>query len=317
MRRLNFTDSNNTWVFNENNWIFYIKKLFLFSKNYKVPNVDFFFFDNFLHTINITSINLMYLTITTAELLNFIITSNTKLIFNLFSQLSNYNNLLITIDISDSFNTNSTWNYILFFILNPLISGIFLILFLFIFNNSLHNDYGSVLENSRTFFLMLYEEFILLWVNFASIKFESYEEALCIIILWPWCIFLVFTHIFSIENNEVFFIFVEWGLPVVYGYLILIESIWLFGVYFLVYLNGGRGRKFLLVTLVEDLIAFIILLARVTLQVVRGIICGLYHDFFKELTEYIIDTWESYRLYAIWQVPFIKKYYPLDYIFFF
>jgi hypothetical protein len=64
----------------------------------------------------------------------------------------------------------------------------------------------------------------------------------------------------------------------------------LFGVYFLVYLNGGRGRKFLLVTLVEDLIAFIILLARVTLQVVRGIICGLYHDFFKELTEYIIDT---------------------------
>jgi hypothetical protein len=51
--------------------------------------------------------------------------------------------------------------------------------------------------------------------------------------------------------------------------------------------------------------------------VVRGIICGLYHDFFKELTEYIIDTWESYRLYAIWQVPFIKKYYSLDYIFFF
>jgi len=44
------------------------------------------------------------------------------------------------------------------------------------------------------------------------------------------------------------------------------------------------------ITLIEDVINFMILLARVTLQMVRGIICGLYHDFFREVTEYLIDT---------------------------
>ena len=156
-----------------------------------------------------------------------------------------------------------------------------------------------------------------MWVRFRGIKFESYEEAICIIIIWPWCIFLIFTHIFSPENNEIFFIFIEWGLPIIYGYLVLLESMILFGSYFFIYLNGARGRKLLFVTLIEDIISFIILLSRVTLQMVRGIICGLYHDFFRELIEYTVDTWESYWFYSNWQLPFFKNYYIIDFSMFF
>jgi hypothetical protein len=50
---------------------------------------------------------------------------------------------------------------------------------------------------------------------------------------------------------------------------------------------------------------------------VRGVICGLYHDFFRELIEYTIDTWESYWFYSGWQLPFFKNYYLIDFFFFF
>lgn len=179
------------------------------------------------------------------------------------------------------------------------------------------DEYSLVLERSRLIISILYEKYILTWINFAGIKFESYEEAICIIILWPWCVFLVFTHIFTLENNEVFFIFVEWGLPILYGYLVLLESLVLFGSYFFIYLNGARGRKFLIITIIEDLISFVILISRVTLQIIRGIICGLYHDFFREIIEFTIDNWEMYWFYINWKTPFIEQSYVMDYILFF
>jgi hypothetical protein len=104
--------------------------------------------------------------------------------------------------------------------------------------------------------------------------------------------------LFTVENNENFFIFVEWGLPVAYGFLILFESAWLFSTHLLIYLNGARGRRSLVVTLIEDCVALIILTSRITLQMIRGLICGFFHDFFREVSEYLIDTWELYIYYA-------------------
>ena len=309
--------SFNYTPFNENNWTFYLKEIFPFFKSFFnfFSEELLFLSDTILHSPY--SINLLYFSITYQEFINLNLAQISKTVTNLLTQLSNYNNFLLVIDLNNFFLSNQTFNLNLFYFFNFFITLTFLFFIFFIFYLNFHNDYGTILENYRTIFIMFYEEFILIWTRFASIKFESYEEALCILILWPWCIFLVFTHIFSSENNEIFFIFVEWGLPVVYGYLILIESIWLFGNFFFVYLNGARGRKLLLVTFIEDLISFAILLARVTLQMVRGIICGLYHDFFREITEYIIDTWEMYWFYANWQLPFLKNSFLFDLTLFF
>ena len=62
------------------------------------------------------------------------------------------------------------------------------------------------------------------------------------------------------------------------------------GCHIFVYLTGSRGRRSLFVVVLEDLIAFVILLSRVSLQIVRGIICGLYHDFFREIYELLTDN---------------------------
>lgn len=198
-----------------------------------------------------------------------------------------------------------------------LLSFIVLFLYLFLLIYKLHTEYGSTTESTKPNLMIRYNIFITSWLNFAGIKFESIEEAFSIIILWPWCIVLIFTHLFTIENNENFFIFVEWGLPVAYGFLILFESAWLFSTHLLIYLNGARGRRSLIATLLEDCVALVILVSRITLQMIRGLICGFFHDFFREISEYLIDTWELYVYYATWQVPFCKGSFSTDLVSFF
>jgi hypothetical protein len=143
-------------------------------------------------------------------------------------------------------------------------------------------------------FFYFYKKFLLVWVNFISIKFESYEESLTTFIFWPWCIFLIFTHLVEIENQEVFFIFIEWGLPIIYGFILISEYIFNFGKYIYIYLNGAKGRSIFIITLLEDFVAFSIIFARVSLQVIRGILCGFFHDFFRELSDFIFDVWEYF-----------------------
>lgn len=299
-------------IYNENNWGYIIKKLYLFYKNIILNSNNIlinYYTDN---SIKYYSNNILY------EDFNFLNNFfKTDVLFIIFNQSTiflyyflyfEFNNFIIN---SNNFNIN-LYTYLNFFFISMLFFIIiFFIVLIFFF------DYSAVQETTRIFFLILYEEFILIWIRIISIKFESIEEAICIIILWPWCIFLIFTHIFTVDNNEIFFIFIEWGLPIIYGYLILIENIILFGSYFFVYLNGSRNRKLLIITLIEDIISFIILLARITLQIVRGLICGLYHDFFRELIEFITDNWELYWFYVLWQVPFFKNYYSIDFFFFY
>ena len=49
-----------------------------------------------------------------------------------------------------------------------------------------------------------------------------------------------------------------------------------------VYLMGIRTRKFILINMIEDLVAIIIMVARVSLQMVRGIIVGMFHLICRE-----------------------------------
>jgi hypothetical protein len=111
-----------------------------------------------------------------------------------------------------------------------------------------------------------------------------------------------------IDNNEIIFIFVEWGLPVVYGFFLLVEHLWNFGSHFFIYLNGGRGRRSLVITLVEDILTFFIVIIRVCLQVVRGLLCGFFHNFFRELADKILNIYHLYCFYSDWDIPFIRSY---------
>ncbi len=64
--------------------------------------------------------------------------------------------------------------------------------------------------------------------------------------------------------------------------LLLFEHVWDFGVYICVYLMGVRGRKSLLLNVLEDLVATIIMVARVILQAIRGLIVGMFHFICRE-----------------------------------
>lgn len=320
--RLIYSNNPDVWFMDENNWNVLLSKLTPYIKQklmYNSEAVDYFFNDDnwVYYLFNYNNIDLTILPINYTELYLLNTISITGTVIVLFDQITNILYNYYILDLNNNLIHYNSINTVLTNVSSYFISLLFLSLIIFIFLTKFHQDYGTVNENDRTFFGILYEEFILVWTNLAGIKFESYEEALCVLVFWPWCIFLIFTHIFTVENSEIFFIFIEWGVPVIYGYLILIESMWLFGTYFFVYLSGAKGRRVLTITLFEDVVNFLILIARVTLQMVRGIICGLYHDFFREATEYLIDTWEMYWYYVSGQLPFCKNSYVTDFLLFF
>lgn len=169
-----------------------------------------------------------------------------------------------------------------------------------------HYDHSMVGYTTRTNFTLFYQfityDFLTLVLN----KYESSEEAICSIVLWPWCFLLVFTHVFLIDNNEIIFIFVEWGLPVIYGFFLLIEHIWNFGSHFLVYLNGGRGRRSITIVIVEDILTFFIVIIRVSLQVVRGLLCGFFHNLFRDIADKVANIYHTYCFYTNWNIPFVR-----------
>jgi len=325
INRLIFSNTNTS--FNENNWTFFSRELFPIFKNFKFDWLEnIIYFNDEVETTNIfnyTNTNLNWFPMSYNEYWSLtymveddVIETN-NLMFILTDQISTYISLFFNLNFFTPILNEQVIisTFPLFFSNLLTFIGGFLYLFLLIYK--LHTEYGSTTENSKPNIIIRYNIFITSWLNFASIKFESFEEAFSIIILWPWCIVLIFTHLFTVENNEVFFIFIEWGLPVAYGFLILFESAWLFSTHLLIYLNGARGRRSLIATMIEDCVALIILTSRITLQMIRGLICGFFHDFFREISEYLIDTWELYVYYASWQVPFCKSSFSTDLISFF
>lgn len=139
-------------------------------------------------------------------------------------------------------------------------------------------------------FLVLY---LYSWIYNGVWKVESVEEVLCLIVLWPWCIFLVFTHLVMAADYVFMFGFAEWGLPVFYGLLLLVEHLWAFGVSLVAYLMGVRGRKLVVVTFIEDIIAVVIMISRVVLQAVRGLIVGMFHFICREVLLNLVSWWDN------------------------
>jgi hypothetical protein len=45
---------------------------------------------------------------------------------------------------------------------------------------------------------------------------------------------------------------------------------------------GARGRKSFIITLLEDIVAIAIMVARVVLQSIRGVIVGMFHFICRE-----------------------------------
>ena len=233
-----------------------------------------------------------------------------NLLSNFFIINTNFFNISFSFQIENIFIlfciNNLFWLEIVFFF--------FIIFFIFL---KIYQTYFSFLYSFQINFNIFYESFLFFCLNIFNKKFESYEETFCIIILWPWCIFLVITHLINIDNNEIFFIFIEWGLPILFGYFIIFEHIWLFSTHFFIYLNGSKGRKTFFLTLFEDLLTSIILIARISLQLIRGLICGLYHDFFREISEWLINTWHSSIFLFNGFIPFSNNFIKWDITFFF
>ncbi len=129
------------------------------------------------------------------------------------------------------------------------------------------------------------------WILGGLDKVESTEEIICLIILWPWCFLIIFSHLYTVANYDYTFGFAEWGLPVTYGLIMLLEHWWAFGAYIFLYITNTKGRRSLLITIFEDIISMVILIARVLLQAVRGVIVGMFHFICREAIWNMTSWW--------------------------
>lgn len=129
------------------------------------------------------------------------------------------------------------------------------------------------------------------WILLSFDKVETVEESIVLAFLWPWCFLIVFTHLMTVTDHTALFGFSEWGLPVTYGIIMLLEHCWSMGTYLFVYIAGAAGRKYSLITALEDAVALLILIARVLLQAVRGVIVGMFHFICREMIWNMSGHW--------------------------
>lgn len=166
-----------------------------------------------------------------------------------------------------------------------------IILFMFFFKNFINlANYTQFFQSNWAYFINLY---IYSWIFMGENKVESIEEVVSLIILWPWCIFLIFSHLITFYQEMNAVGFAEWGLPVLYGFILLAEHQWSLGSYSLVYLVGIRSRKSLIINIFEDIGGSSIMVARVGLQAVRGVIVGMFHFICREALLVVEQWWNT------------------------
>lgn len=216
--------------------------------------------------------------LTWSNLLYTIKYDNFYLLF-IFDYLHTWNTLFSILDFKINYFTNWTWWAINIWSLLSL-DMLFILIYIYLFFFKLYGFYYTY--NTYNTWIIFINHYIFSWLYGLKSAFESIEEVLCILILWPWCIFIIFSHIFGASNQTIFFGFAEWGLPVLYGLLLLLEHTWVFGTYIFVYLVGTRGRASLIVSFFEDIIAMLIMIVRVVLQSIRGLIVGMFHFICRE-----------------------------------
>lgn len=137
-----------------------------------------------------------------------------------------------------------------------------------------------------------------IWLYNSFNKTDSLEETLCLSLLWPWCIILIFSHVINLSPFYNNFSLAEWSIPVIYGLLLMLNNIYSLGSFFLIFLTGSKTRRSILLTLFEDLLAVTILFLRILLQMVRGVIVGLFHWICRELMFSLRAWWTHDNLLA-------------------
>lgn len=124
--------------------------------------------------------------------------------------------------------------------------------------------------------------FFLTWIKFFFEKLENMLEGYISLKFFFFLMFLFFSNFFEYDDNINYVIFIEWNIPVCFGMVLILELIFMLKSFTFMYLNGSKTKKIILVTYFEDLINFFILNIRILLQLIRGIICGIYHDLLRE-----------------------------------
>ena len=204
-------------------------------------------------------------------------------------------------------NINFMWDFS--------ITNFFFLLYSFLFIWKFSIDSVFFFNFFSSSYMQVVNLYIYSWVLGGIDKTESTEEIISLLILWPWCIIIIFSHVLTISNHNFFFGFAEWGLPIIYGLILLLEHCWSFGTYLLVYLNGTRGKKSLIVTLIEDLMALSILIARVLLQAVRGVIVGMFHFICREALLNLTHWWTiSHYINSCTSLDFEGLTFKMDFI---
>lgn len=125
-------------------------------------------------------------------------------------------------------------------------------------------------------------DYFILWIKFFYEKLENMKEGFLMAKLMFFFITIFFSSFFFFDDYINYLVFLEWNIPVCFGIILILELLWMLKSYIFIYLNGSKTKGTLLVTFFEDLINFFILNIRILLQLIRGIICGIYHDLLRE-----------------------------------
>ena len=142
------------------------------------------FFDNYLIDYNYSNLLLGQLQIYNNEFFSFNHEVETNMVVNLFDQLSNYYCYYNNIDLNLVTTTIFAFNFNIFlFVYN--ITYFFVLFFIFLIIFKYFYETVLIKHSKKNNFFYFYEKFLIVWVNFISIKFESYEEGITTFILWP------------------------------------------------------------------------------------------------------------------------------------
>ena len=133
---------------------------------------------------------------------------------------------------------------------------------------------NSIITKSINYFIV--------WIKFFHEKLENTKEGYLMAKLMLFFLTLFFSSLFFFDDYINYIVFLEWNIPVCFGIILILELIWILKSHILIYLNGSKTKNSLSLTLFEDLINFFILVIRIILQLIRGIICGIYHDLLRE-----------------------------------
>ena len=199
-----------------------------------------------------------------------------KYIEDLTQELFNNNNIFLNAYASIMYNYG--WYLGTFFIyLTPMFS---FVIFIFFLVDTYNDNKNSII--TKTF------DYLIIWIRFFYEKLESIKEGFLVAKLVFFFLTIYISNIFTFDDYIDFIVFIEWNIPVCFGVILILELIWMLKSHIFIYLNGSKTKNVMSVTLIEDLINFFILNIRVFLQLIRGIICGIYHDLIREANIKII-----------------------------